>query len=61
MSPVEHGLASVHFGADAIDDARRTILNAAFHANPAQPGRRPHPPLRPDKTWINQPQSAFTE
>jgi putative transposase len=57
-----HTPASVHFGtADAIDDARRTTLTAAFHANPARFGRRPHPPSRPDKAWINQPQPALPE
>jgi putative transposase len=46
----------VHFGtADAIDDARQNTLTAAYHANPARFGRRPHPPQRPDKAWINQP------
>ncbi len=57
-----HTPASVHFGtADAIDDARRTTLTAAFHANPARFGKRPHPPTRPDKAWINQPQPALPE
>jgi len=57
-----HTPASVHFGtADAIDDARLTTLTAAFQANPARFGRRPHPPVRPDKAWINQPQAALPE
>ena len=57
-----HTPASVHFGtADAINDARRTTLTAAFHANPARFGRRPHPPVRPDNAWINQPQPAPPE
>ena len=57
-----HTPASVHFGtADAIDDARQTTLTAAFHTNPARFGRRPHPPVRPDKAWINQPQPVLAE
>ena len=54
--------ASVHFGtADAIDDARRTTLTAAFHANPARFGKRPHPPTRPDTAWINWSVPAFVD
>ncbi len=51
-----HTPASVHFGtADAIDDARRTTLTAAFHANPARfPTHRPGP-TRPGSTNPNQP------
>ena len=57
-----HTPASVHFGtADTIDDARRATLTAAHHANPARFGRRPHPPTRPEKAWINQPQPALPE
>ena len=57
-----HSPASVHFGtADAIDDERRVTLTTAYHANPARFGRRPHPPTRPDKAWINQPQPAVSE
>ncbi|WP_353650866.1 DDE-type integrase/transposase/recombinase [Nakamurella sp. A5-74] len=51
-----HTPSSVHFGtADAIDDARQTTLTTAYHATPARFGRRPHPPRRPEKSWINQP------
>jgi len=57
-----HTPASVHFGtADAIDDARQATLTSAYHANPARFGRRPHPPQRPDKAWINQPTPAVPE
>ena len=57
-----HTPAFVHFGtADAIDDARRTTLTAAFHANPARFGKRPHPPTRPDTAWINWSVPAFVD
>ena len=51
-----HTPASVHFGtADAIDEARQTTLTAAYHAHPERFGRRPHPPVMPTQSWINQP------
>lgn len=51
-----HTPASVHFGtAHAIDQARQQTLTDAYHANPARFGRRPHPPLMPTQSWINQP------
>lgn len=52
-----HTPASVHFGtADAIDQDRQNTLTAAYHANPARFGRRPHPPEMPTQAWINQPE-----
>ena len=51
-----HTPASVHFGtADAIDEARQTTLTAAYHAHPERFGHRPHPPVMPTQSWINQP------
>jgi putative transposase len=51
-----HTPASVHFGTtNAIDQARQHTLTNAYHANPARFGRRPHPPLMPTQSWINQP------
>jgi putative transposase len=53
-----HTPSSVHFGtADAIDEARQQTLTAAYHANPARFGRRPHPPTMPTQAWINQPKA----
>lgn len=55
-----HKPASVHFGtADTIDDASRATLTTAYHTTPARFGRRPHPPTRPDKAWINQPHQSY--
>ena len=52
-----HTPSSVHFGtSDAIDEARQQTLTAAYHANPARFGRRPHPPAMPTQAWINQPE-----
>ena len=52
-----HTPASVHFGtADAIDQDRQNTLTAAYHAHPARFSRRPHPPVMPTQSWINQPQ-----
>jgi len=52
-----HTPASVHFGtADAIDQDRQNTLTAAYHAHPERFGHRPHPPLMPTQSWINQPQ-----
>jgi len=52
-----HTPASVHFGtADAIDQARQNTLTAAYHAHPERFGHRPHPPLMPTQSWINQPE-----
>jgi transposase InsO family protein len=52
-----HTPASVHFGtADAIDQERQNTLTAAYHAHPERFGRRPHPPLMPTQSWINQPE-----
>ena len=51
-----HTPASVHFGtAGAIDQARQNTLTAAYHAHPERFSRRPHPPLMPAQSWINQP------
>lgn len=52
-----HTPASVHFGtADAIDQQRQNTLTAAYHAHPERFGRRPHPPVMPTQSWINEPQ-----
>ena len=51
-----HTPASVHFGtADAIDQARQNTLTAAYHAHPQRFARRPHPPIMPSQSWINEP------
>jgi putative transposase len=51
-----HTPASMHFGtAAAIDQDRQNTLTAAYHAHPERFGRRPHPPLMPTQSWINQP------
>jgi putative transposase len=51
-----HTPASVHFGtASAIDQARQLTLTAAYHAHPERFGRRPHPPVMPTQSWINEP------
>ena len=53
-----HTPASVHFGtADAIDQDRQNTLTAAYHAHPERFGRRPHPPVMPTQSWINQPET----
>jgi putative transposase len=55
-----HTPASVHFGTDsAIDQARHNTLTAAYHAHPERFSRRPHPPVMPAQSWINQPQPAL--
>jgi transposase InsO family protein len=52
-----HTPASVHFGtAAAIDQERQNTLTAAYHAHPQRFGRRPHPPVMPTQSWINQPE-----
>ena len=52
-----HTPASVHFGtAEAIDQQRQNTLTAAYHAHPERFARRPHPPLMPTQTWINEPE-----
>ncbi len=57
-----HTPASVHFGTDAaIDQARQNTLTAAWHAHPERFGRRPHPPVMPAQSWINQPALQPTE
>ena len=46
----------MHFGtSDAIDEARQQTLTAAYQANPARFGRRPHPPVMQTQAWINEP------
>ena len=51
-----HTPASVHFGtAGAVDQARQNTLTAAYHAHPERFSRRPHPPVMPEQSWINQP------
>jgi putative transposase len=53
-----HTPASVHFGtADAIDQERQNTLTAAYYAHPERFGRRPHPPVMPTQSWINQPET----
>ena len=50
-----HTPASVHFGTtDAIDQDRQNTLTTAYHAHPERFGRRPHPPVMPTQSWINQ-------
>jgi len=52
-----HTPASVHFGTTAaIDQDRQNTLTAAYHANPERYGRRPHPPIMPTQSWINEPE-----
>ena len=51
-----HTPASVHFGTDgAIDQARQNTLTAAWHHHPGRFSHRPHPPVMPAQSWINQP------
>ncbi len=57
-----HTPASVHFGTSgAIDQARQNTLTAAWHAHPGRFSRRPHPPVTPAQSWINQPVLQPTE
>lgn len=52
-----HTPASVHFGtADQVDAQRQNTLTAAYHAHPQRFGHRPHPPIMPTQSWINQPE-----
>jgi putative transposase len=52
-----HTPASVHFGtADQVDTQRQNTLTAAYHAHPERFGHRPHPPIMPTQSWINQPE-----
>ena len=53
-----HTPASVHFGTSAqIDQARQNTLTAAYHAHPQRFGRRPHPPIMPTQSRINEPET----
>jgi len=55
-----HTPASVHFGAASdVRDQRRTMLHAAYQANPARFGhRRPEPPRLPAAAWIKPAQQG---
>ena len=51
-----HTPASVHFGtAGTVDQARQNTLTAAYHDHPERFSHRPHPPVMPTHSWINQP------
>ena len=51
-----HTPYSVHIGtADAIQDKRQAVLNAACAANPRRFTRRPRAPEMPAAAWINKP------
>jgi transposase InsO family protein len=57
-----HIPAPLHFGtADAAGQARQNTLTAAYHAHPGRFSNRPHPPVMPTQSWINQPVLTSTE
>jgi hypothetical protein len=57
-----HTPASVHFGtAQQIQRQRAQVLDAAYAAHPERFRRKPVPPARPQKAWINEPQPATNE